>query len=178
MAENFYRVVGNYSVLTTIPELVEQLGSNLEPSPSRSPLGVLGEGCSSLPLPVGAVFFWYPNDRAELSRLLGVELKTSSLQDVPGALSGFVVHGGEVAVPQTITATQIRLWLFRRGIGLANVQAAIDSIQDPQTRGETQIQWEYAPYVERSHPLINALGESLGLTGSQIDEAFIEASRL
>lgn len=178
MADIFYRAVGNYSVLTTIPELAERLGSNLEPSPSRSPIGILGEGHSSLPLPVGASFYWYPNDRKELSRLLGIELETSSLQDSTGALSGVVVHDGDFAVPQTVTATQIRLWLFRHGVSLESVQSAIDSIQDPQVRGETQIQWEYAPYIERSHPLLDAIGAAVGLTSSQIDAAFVAASRL
>lgn len=176
---NLYRVVGNYSVLTTVPELAEQLGHNFEPSPSRQPIGVFGEGHSSLPgLPVGAMFFWYPNDIKGLSGLLGLDLKPSSLPQVSGALSGWVVDPAEFVVPQSITATQIRLWLFRHGVSLEDVQAAIDSIPDDKARGETRIQWEYAPYVERRHPFVDALGAGLGLTSDQIDQAFIEASRL
>jgi hypothetical protein len=175
----FYRVVGNYSVLTTVPELASQLGHNLEPSPSHQPIGVFGEGHSALPgLPVGALFCWYPNDINVLSELLGLDLKPSSLPEVSGALSGYVVDPAEFAVPQSITATQIRLWMFRNGISLESVQAAIDAMPDENARGETRIQWEYAPYIERSHPFVDALGLSLGLTSEQIDRAFSEAARL
>lgn len=176
---DFYRLIGDYSVLTRVPELAEQLGNNLEPSPSRKPIGVFGEGFSSLPgLPVGAMFFWYPNDIEEISRLTGARLKSSSLPNVEGAFSGVVSDPLQFVVPQSITATQIRLWLFRNGIGLDDVEAAIESIPDKRSRGETRIQWEYAPYIERSHPFVDFLGAGLGLTSDQIDVAFAEASLL
>ena len=35
-----------------------------------------------------------------------------------------------------------------------------------------------APYVERSHPLIETIGGFLNLTSEQIDNAFVEASLL
>jgi hypothetical protein len=176
---DFYRTVGKHSVLTSVPELAGQLGNNLEPSPSGLPVAVFGEGHRDLgSLAVGTAVFWWPNHAQELSSLLGLDLQPSSLPQVPGVLPGFIVDEADFAVPQTITATQIRLWLFRNGVSLEAVQSAIDAIPDEAARGETRIQWEYAPYVERSHPFINALGQSLGLTSEQIDQAFVEAARL
>lgn len=82
------------------------------------------------------------------------------------------------AVPASVSARQIRIWLVRHGVSLAQVDAAIDAITDPQQREECRIDWEWAPYVERSHPLLLPLAEALGLTPEQVDEAFREAATL
>lgn len=83
-----------------------------------------------------------------------------------------------VIVPASISPRQIRLWLINNGISLSAVDATIASIENEVLRETTKIEWEFSPYVERNHPMINTLGESLGLTGEQIDQAFIEASQL
>ena len=84
----------------------------------------------------------------------------------------------EINIPDSITATQIRLWLVSNNISLSAVESAILSIPDDLLREKTKIQWEYAPYVERNHPFINTLGDQLGLGPNQIDQAFIQASQL
>ena len=81
-------------------------------------------------------------------------------------------------VPKSVTARQIRLWLVRQGVSLASVEAAIESIADPVTRDSVRVEWEYAPYVERSHPWLVPLAASLGLTAAQVDAAFREAATL
>lgn len=81
-------------------------------------------------------------------------------------------------VPQTVTARQIRLWLIDNDISLTSVEAAIDTIVNEKLREKTRVEWEFAPYVERSHPLIESLAQYLGLNSSQIDQGFIEASQL
>lgn len=81
-----------------------------------------------------------------------------------------------IPIPTTITATQIRLWLINHDISLASVEEAINNIEDPKTKEITLVQWEYAPYVERNHPLIETIGSVLGMTREQIDDAFLEAS--
>ena len=81
------------------------------------------------------------------------------------------------AVPESVSARQIRLWLVQRGgISLAAVDAAIDAIQDQPTRDSVRVEWEYAPYVERAHPFLVPLAAALGLTEQQVDQAFIEAA--
>ncbi len=78
-------------------------------------------------------------------------------------------------VPESVSARQIRLWLINNGFQLIQVEQAIDSIQDLITRETVKIEWEYAPYVERNHPMLIPLAQALGLTENQVDQAFIEA---
>jgi hypothetical protein len=80
--------------------------------------------------------------------------------------------------PSRISARQIRLWLVQHSISLSQIDGAIDSIEDPITREIVKIEWEYAPYIERSHPWLVPLAQSLGLNEEQIDQAFIEASTI
>jgi hypothetical protein len=81
-------------------------------------------------------------------------------------------------VPVSISPRQIRLWFIQNNIPLATVENAINGIEDVVLREITKVEWEYSPYVERNHPMINNLGAILGLTPEQIDTAFIEASNL
>lgn len=84
----------------------------------------------------------------------------------------------EIPVPSMVTATQIRLWLVNHGFSMTQIYAIISQISDPLLKAQIEVQWEYAPYVERNHPMINTLGTSLGLDSDQIDQAFREASSL
>ena len=79
-------------------------------------------------------------------------------------------------VPESVSARQIRLWLVRNGVSLTQVDAAIDSIPDQSQRDSVRIEWDYAPYVERAHPMLVPLAAALGLTEAQVDQAFVEAS--
>jgi len=83
-----------------------------------------------------------------------------------------------IVSPETISARQIRLWLIDNNISLSSVENAINGIVDEKLREKTLVEWEYAPYVERNHPLLNTLGEVLGLSSEQIDAAFLAASQL
>jgi hypothetical protein len=83
-----------------------------------------------------------------------------------------------VIVPETISARQVRLWLIQNGILLSQVEDAINTITDPLLRESTRVEWEYAPYIERYHPLIDSLAQYLGLTSEQIDQGFIDASQI
>jgi hypothetical protein len=77
--------------------------------------------------------------------------------------------------PEIISARQIRLWLLQNGISLQMVYDAIATIEDPITRDSVSIEWEYAPYIERSHPMLVPLGQALGLSEADIDRGFTEA---
>ena len=80
--------------------------------------------------------------------------------------------------PQAVSARQIRLWLVARGVSLAAVEAAIDTIPDQTQRDMVRVEWEYAPYVERSHPMLAPLAAALGLDEAAVDQAFLEAAAL
>jgi len=60
----------------------------------------------------------------------------------------------EPVLPQPrISARQVRLWLIQNGVQLSSVEAAIDTIEDLTIREITRVEWEYAPYIERNHPI-------------------------
>lgn len=81
-------------------------------------------------------------------------------------------------IPNNISARQIRLWLIHNGFQLSQIDDAINTIEDLLTRETVKIEWEYAPYVERTHPWLAPLARSLGLNEEQIDQAFSDASVL
>jgi hypothetical protein len=74
-----------------------------------------------------------------------------------------------------VSARQIRLWLIQNGINLQSVYDAINAIEDLALRDSISVEWEYAPYIERSHPMLVPLAQSLGLSENDIDRAFSEA---
>lgn len=81
-------------------------------------------------------------------------------------------------VPESVTARQIRLWLVTHGVSLDAVAAAIQAIPNAAQRATVQIEWEYAPYIERGHPMLLPLAAALGMTSEQVDAAFREAAAL
>lgn len=81
-------------------------------------------------------------------------------------------------VPKTISARQIRLWLIKNDYTLEEVESAINNIADIKTRNMTRVEWEYAPYVERTHPMLIPLAAALGLTEAQVDQAFRDACQM
>jgi hypothetical protein len=108
-------------------------------------------------------------------------LRTWEVRDDAGNLVGLnqqAVEPESPAVPASVSARQIRLWLVAHGVSLAAVEAAIDAIPDALQRDSVRVEWEYAPYVERSHPMLVPLAAALGLTEAQVDQAFVEAATL
>jgi hypothetical protein len=102
------------------------------------------------------------------------------------AASGFVVTErtpeDDLELPQptpaTVSARQIRLWLIRQGVSMAAVDAAIEAIPDQLERDSVRVEWDFAPYVERSHPMLMPLASALGLSEEQVDQAFQQAAVL
>lgn len=76
---------------------------------------------------------------------------------------------------------EIPLWSFRSILTLLNLDIQVDnlinSLPEPQ-KTVARVQWQYGNYIVRNHPLIDSLGTNLGLTKDQIDDIFIEASKL
>lgn len=81
-------------------------------------------------------------------------------------------------VPDRISARQIRLWLIAAGTQLTQIDTLIDGIEDQQQRDYTRVEWEYAPYIERTHPMVATFAAALGLTEAQVDAGFIAAANM
>ena len=122
-------------------------------------------------LPEDLISGWIANDNPKKDKWILLPEKPGN--DYYWSNGQWIQH--PTTVPETISARQIRLWLINNGIQLSQVEAAIDSIQDPLTRETIKVEWEYAPYVERKHPMLVPLGQVLGLSEQQIDIAFIQA---
>lgn len=82
-----------------------------------------------------------------------------------------------IPVPQTITVRQAREQLIRIGL-LSNVQSEIDKITDITQREIVQNYWEYSLGFERNNEILIGLTSSLGLSDKDIDNLFIQASKL
>lgn len=72
---------------------------------------------------------------------------------------------------KTITPRQARLKLLELGL--------LDAIETSITTNRSwQIEWEYANDIQRSNHLVSAIQQLLGKTDAEMDEFFIEASKL
>ena len=72
---------------------------------------------------------------------------------------------------KVITPRQARLALHRAGLldEVANMLAADK---------EMEIWWEYSLDIQRNHEMVIALGTQLGLTEAQLDQLFVDGSKL
>ncbi|MGL4574538.1 MAG: hypothetical protein ACRCV9_07090 [Burkholderiaceae bacterium] len=79
-------------------------------------------------------------------------------------------------VPVSVTMRQARTALLAAGL-YANIPAILDALPEPQ-KSAAKIEWEYSGEVQRNRPLVNQLGQALGLNSSQLDALFITAAGL
>jgi len=107
---------------------------------------------------------------------VGTPNVSSVLAALPSGWVGEPTAPAEPSPPPSVTAWQIRRWLLANGHSLADVSAAIAAIPDATLRESVMVDWEYAPYVERSHPMLPPLAAALGV--DDLDAAFIEAEQI
>jgi len=82
-----------------------------------------------------------------------------------------IVEYRKSQVPQSITPLQAKLQLLKLGL--------LDEVEALVTGDRTaQLYWEYASVIERDNAVLLLMAEQLGLTSEQVDEMFIEASKL
>lgn len=77
-----------------------------------------------------------------------------------------------------ISKAQCLLWLLTINKTEADIDALIAAIPDAGNRAVAQIVWKHREPFHRSHPLFNQIGADLGLSPSQIDDAFRAAALL
>ena len=82
-----------------------------------------------------------------------------------------------VSVPQSVTPRQARLALLQAGL-LDEIEAALEAIEDVDTRRVAQIEWQTAQQIERDWPLLVQVAAAAGLTPERIDELFVVAAGL
>ena len=82
----------------------------------------------------------------------------------------------EVIVPASVSMMQARLAMLDAGV-LDDVEHAIQSMEGLEGRA-ARIQWEYAQFVDRDWPLVDALGGLLGWDADAVDRLFISAGAI
>lgn len=101
--------------------------------------------------------------------------------DVEYSIGGSYVNGVYTPPPEpepvpvvinVVTARQARLALLNSGL-LDQVEAAVT-----QAGTEAKIYWDYSTEIHRDSPFIASIGQSLGLTDTQIDDLFKQAVTL
>ena len=99
--------------------------------------------------------------------------------------SGVVAEGYSLPqpVPEKATPATIRIALRRlHGISNVQLQNTINSIfaqiEDDAARDEAETLWEYAIEIQRTHPLVEVIGNALQLNTQQIDEVFRVANTI
>lgn len=79
--------------------------------------------------------------------------------------------------PSSVTRRQARQALLLAGL-LNKVQPAIDAIPDATQRAMVQIEWDDSQVFERNRQVLISLGAALGMTSDDLDDLFIQASKL
>ncbi len=108
---------------------------------------------------------WTPPDGATimlLSAAIAADYKYATL--VPTA-------------PDALQPVQLRTWLLYAG-KLDQVDELIDGIPDQMQRAEAKQRWEYTLTIPRTHPMVLMIGQALGMTSAEMDEAFIQAATM
>ena len=87
------------------------------------------------------------------------------------------VEAAKPPTPRQITSGQGREALYNVGL-FANVQPAIDAIEDADTKWRVQNAWDNRPTWERQSPFVAMMAGILGLSEEQADQLFINAAAL
>lgn len=86
-------------------------------------------------------------------------------------IAPYVAPAVVVVIPTQITMRQTRLYLLNIDL--------LDTVETIVSQNKAwQIEWEYASEVQRTNQLIVAMQQELELTDAQVDEMFLEASKL
>ena len=80
-------------------------------------------------------------------------------------------------VPQSVTMRQGREVLIDMGL-LASVNAIIAAIPDPVQRAKAENYLNTSNTMERNNYWVKAIGAALDLNSAQLDDMFIQASKL
>ena len=76
-----------------------------------------------------------------------------------------------------VTPRQIRQAMILAGVSMAQIEAAIDAMPEPN-RTLAKIEWEYSTAFIRANPVVAGVGMMLGWTDEQLDALWITAGRL
>lgn len=126
------------------------------------------------------IYGWIPFTASKYDlEVFGRELYNNAIDGVYGEIAPYVEPElpSFLLVPKSISLRQAREILIIRGL-FEQVQSYIESIEDPTQKAIILNYWEYSTVFERRNPTVLQMAEMLGLSSEQLDELFIEASKL
>lgn len=80
-------------------------------------------------------------------------------------------------VPETVSRRQLRLGLVLSSFDLSMIDVVIDQLPEPK-RSFALIAWNDAIVFERKDALLNELAGKIGLSEDNLDDLFINSSKL
>jgi hypothetical protein len=98
------------------------------------------------------------------------------LYATPKQAEDAIAAANKPPVPFKVTMRQARLALLANNL-LAEADASIAGLP-VQIREAAKIEWEFANDVERSSPIVAAMGGALAMTAAELDALFILAATL
>lgn len=86
-------------------------------------------------------------------------------------------NSSPIVIIPDVTPRQIRQALLLSGISLAQIDTAINSLNEP-VRSLARVEWEYSNMFQRNRPLVGQVAIMLGWTTQQLDTLWLYASTL
>ena len=80
-------------------------------------------------------------------------------------------------IDSSVSARQIRTAMVLSGISIAQIEGAIDGLDEP-TRTVAKIAWDFSNLYYRDNELVTALAPAMGLTVKQLDDLWVLAKTL
>ena len=75
-----------------------------------------------------------------------------------------------------LSRRKLRLTLLGMGVTTATIVDVISQIANGAEREAAMIYWEDTPDFKRDHALVIAIGDALGMTDEQMDDAWMKAT--
>jgi hypothetical protein len=107
---------------------------------------------------------------------MGRQVHTALLDGAAGAIKAYSHDSAPRFVPSTITRRQALLALLDVGM-LDDLEAAITAIASPVDKRKAQIEYDTAEW-SRQNTWLKAITSEIGMTSSDLDDLFINASTL
>ena len=79
--------------------------------------------------------------------------------------------------PDSVTRKQLKLQLTLSGFNMSTIDSAINSLPEPN-RSIALISWNDSSEFDRNNTLLQVMASMLGISDSELDQIFIDASKL
>lgn len=123
-------------------------------------------------------FFWINEQPIAFNPLQIAEGLAEGLQELTEAEKQALLNPNVTdIIPQSVTKAQGKAALIRAGL-LQGVLNYVASIEDATQKALAEVALNDTTHWQRSSPFLNAAAQELVLTNEQLDQLFIDASKI